>query len=118
MPGSSQQSHRRTPARPGGGPRQRPILRSRAPVAARPQSLHPAASVLADDCDSMGASPIRTFHTADLGTGRRVVRLAPSANGWSLLTTGGQPVFEASGADARRRCLVQARAEGVLAVLG
>ena len=45
------------------------------------------------------------------------VRLVQSGEAWSLVSPEGESVFQASGKEARRRCLEFACAEGVLALL-
>lgn len=45
------------------------------------------------------------------------LRLSSDADGWSLLSPTGEPVFHATGVVGRRRCLEFARSRGVLTIL-
>jgi hypothetical protein len=54
------------------------------------------------------------FHWARHRREQSSLSLQRTTTGWALLDSLGQPVFEATGRDARQACLARAQALGVL----
>jgi hypothetical protein len=111
MPGRFQQS-------PSSGSRS---ARGWAALAAHPRSGEPGpASAPGVHATGRGPSAPKSDASAASrrdGGGRLRVRLVQSGEAWSLVSPDGESVFQASGRQARRRCLEVASAEGVLALL-
>jgi hypothetical protein len=111
MPGRSQQS-------PSSGS---PSARGWAALAAHPRSCEPgpasAASLHATGRGPSAFKSDRSEASRHRVGGHVRVRLVQSGEAWSLVSPDGESVFQASGRQARRRCLEFACAEGVLALL-
>jgi hypothetical protein len=57
-------------------------------------------------------------HSAQASAAGDRLWLAPSGDGWSLITDDGVAIFCGLGVSSRRKCLERARDLGVLAVFG
>jgi hypothetical protein len=69
---------------------------------------------------SLATTPTALMRTAARGSGERMthraLRLRPSGDGWSLVTSDGTLLFRGLGLASRRECLARARELGALTV--